>query len=311
MNKSRKWREMALGAMIAGAVAATAAGVASCSHAQPAISQCAITTGHGYASGTQNVVAIAHPGQYVNVGNDNTTWYYPCNARNYVTAPKGGDRNNPMSVRTGTADGVPGMPVQVWTRVYWTPTQVDKDMPGFLAFCLKYGCAESSDQTDASVALNPHSSTPGWNDMLNENFGPAIDNATNDVIGQFKPTLWTDHAAWADLGTRIAQNLNAEFAKETGSSVPFFCGDSSTTKDCTQMVVEVSDVTPTDPAVRVLYNQQIAAEQALGVNAARLAAAQKLYGPYAQYFLGLQDLADQCKTCTIYVGAPNTIPAGK
>jgi hypothetical protein len=40
-------------------------------------------------------------------------------------------------------------------------------------------------------------------------------------------------------------------------------------------------------------------------------AAQKLYGPYAQYFLGLQDLANQCKTCTIYVGAPNTIPAGK
>jgi hypothetical protein len=295
------------------AVAVTAATmVTACSHAQPAISQCAMVTGHGYASGTQNVIAIVHPGQYVNIGNDNTAWYYPCDARNYVTAPAGGDRKDPMSVRTGPGtDGTPGMPVQVWTSVYWTPTQVDAVMPSFLSFCLKYGCAESSDQTDASVALNPHSSTPGWNNMLAENMGPAVDRATADVIGQFGPSLWTDHAAWSRLGTLVAQNLNAELAKETGNSHPFFCGDSSTVHDCTQMAVVVSNVTPTDPAVQQLYNQQIAAEQALGVNAARLAAAQKLYGPYAQYFLGLEDLAQQCRTCTIYVGAPSTIPAGK
>jgi hypothetical protein len=249
----------------------------------------------------------------VNIGNDNTAWYYPCDARNYVTAPSGGDRKDPMPVKTGTDKNgnTPGMPVQVWTSVYWTPTQVDAVMPAFLAFCLKYGCAESSDQTDASVALNPHSSTPGWNNMLAENLGPAVDRATNDVIGQFGPSLWTDRASWPRLGALIAQNLNAELAKETGNSHPYFCGDSSTTRNCTPMTVEVSNVTPADPAVQQLYNQQIAAEQALSVNAARLAAAQKLYGPYAQYFLGLQDLADQCKTCTIYVGAPNTIPAGK
>lgn len=290
-----------------------AAVLAGCSHAQPAISQCAITTGHGYASGTQNVVAIAHPGQYVNVGNDNTTWYYPCDARNYVTAPSGGDRKDPMSVKTGASpDGTtPGMPVQVWTSVYWTPTQVDANMPAFLSFCLKYGCAESSDQVDASVALNPHSSTPGWNNMLAENMGPAVDRATNDVIGKFGPSLWTERADWPKLAAGIAQNLNAELAKETGSSVPYFCGDASTPRDCTQMSVVVSNVTPTDPAVQLLYNQQIAAEQSLSVNAARLAAAQKLYGPYAQYFLGLQDLANECKTCTIYVGAPSTIPVSK
>lgn len=296
---------------LAVAIIGGAAELSSCTHAQPAISQCAITTGHGYASGTQNVVAIAHPGQYVNVGNDNTTWYYPCDARNYVTAPKGGDRDNPMSVKTGALGTTPGMPVQVWTSVYWTPTQIDAVMPKFLAFCLKYGCAESSDQVDASVALNPHSSTKGWNDMLAENMGPAVDRATNDVIGQFGPSLWTDRAEWPKLAVKIAQNLNTELAQETGSNVPYFCGDSSTLSTCTQMVVEVSNVTPTDPAVVQLYDQQIAAEQALSVNAARLAAAQRLYGPYAQYFLGLQDLANQCKTCTIYVGAPNTIPAGK
>lgn len=298
--------------MSATAVAAGLAALASCTHAQPAISQCAIVTGHGYASGTQNVVAIAHPGQYVNIGNDNTAWYYPCDARNYRTSPSGGDRNNPMSVRTGAGkDGTPGMPVHVWTSVYFTPTQVDKVMPAFLAFCLKYGCAESSDQTDASVALNPHSSTPGWNAMLAENMGPAVDRATNDVIGQFGPSLWTDPVSWPALGAKIAQDLNAELDVAAGTKAPYFCGDASTVTNCVPMLVTVDNVTPTDPAVQQLYNQQIAAEQALSVNAARLAAAQKLYGPYAQYFLGLQDLADQCKTCTIYVGAPNTIPAGK
>lgn len=299
-------------AILATATLATAAGLAACTHAQPAVSQCAITTGHGWASGTQGVVAIAHPGQYVDVGNDNVTWYYPCDARNYVTAPSGGDRSSPMSVRTGPgANGTPGMPVQVWTSVYWTPTQVDRVMPAFLAFCLKYGCAESSDQTDASVSQNAHSSTPGWNNMLAENMGPAVDRATQDVIGKFGPSLWTDHAAWSDLGNEIAQNLNAELAKETGSNVPYFCGDASTTRTCTQMSVVVSNVTPTDPAVQQLYNEQIAAQQAVSVNASRLAAAQQLYGPYAQYFLGLEDLAQECKTCTIYVGAPGSIPTAK
>jgi hypothetical protein len=77
------------------------------------------------------------------------------------------------------------------------------------------------------------------------------------------------------------------------------------------MTVLISSVAPSDPAVQQLYNQQIAAEQAVAVNQARLKAAQELYGAYAQYFLGLQDLATECRTCTIFVGTPAGIPVVK
>ena len=290
-------------------VIAAACGVAAgCSHAAPAISQCAVVTGYGFGS-SQNIVAVAHPGDKIQVGNGDTAWYYPCDARNYVTAPSGGDRSAPMSVRTGTGPGgAPGMPVQVWTAVYFTPNQDDPAMKAFLPFCLKYGCASDSTQTDNSVSSLAHSSTPGWNNMLAENFGPAVDRATQDVIGKFGPTLWTDHSQWAALGNLIAASFNAELEKETGNSTPFFCGDSSTVTNCTQVQVVVSNVTPTDPQVGAEYNQEIAAENALAANTARLKAAQELYGPYAQYFLGIQDTAADCKTCTIYIGAPGTIP---
>jgi len=295
-----------LAAAAAGAGALLAAG---CSHAAPAISQCAVVTGLGFGS-DQNIVSVAHPGDKVQVGSGDTAWYYPCDARNFVTAPSGGDRSDPMSVRTGPGPkNAPGMPVYVWTSVYWTPNQADAAMRAFMPFCLKYGCASSSTQTDASVASLAHSSTAGWNNMLDENMGPAIDQATQAVIGQFGPSLWTDHASWAQLASLIAQNMNAELARETGSSIPFFCGDSSTRSKCAPMTVVVTNVTPADPAVQQEYDQQIAAENALASNQARLRAAQELYGPYAQYFLGLMDTSQQCRSCTFYVGPPNTIPA--
>lgn len=298
----------------AGLLAGSAVALTACSQAQPAISQCAIVTNNGFGASSQDITALVRPGGKVDIGNNQIAWYYPCDARNYVTMPVGGDRQSPMSVRTGPGKNQPGMPVQVWTAVYWTPNESDAAMKAFLPFCLKYGCASQDYQTDQSVADSAHFSTPGWNGMLAENFGPAIDRATQDVIGQFGPDLWVDHSQWSKLGTLIAQNLDAELAKETGSSIPFFCGDSSTPTTCTSMQVVVNNVTPTDPQVQQLYDQQIAAENSIAVNTARLNAAKELYGPYAQYFLGLEDLANQCKTCTIYVGAPNTVPtapAGK
>jgi hypothetical protein len=285
--------------------------ITACSHAQPATSQCALVTGHGFASGTQNVIAIAHPGQYVSVGNGNTIWYYPCDARNFIVSPSGqpGDVHIPISVRTAPQGTAPGMPVNIWLQAYFTPNQNEGAMKAFLPFCQKYGCAEASnDQTDNSVQTNPHFSTPGWEGMLTENFPFALQRAATAIISSYGPSLWIDHSQWVKLGDDIAAQLNKQLSAETESSTPFFCGSNSSESACTQMTVLISNVEPTDPEVQTLYNQQIAAEQAVAVNQARLKAAQELYGPYAQYFLGLDDLAQQCKTCAIYVGAPNTIP---
>jgi hypothetical protein len=314
MTKKSAHRRQITATVAAAAALFAGAAIAGCSQATPALSQCAIVTGNGLGEG-HNIVNIARPGDVINIGNAQTVWYYPCDARNFVTAPSGGDRNAPLSVRTGPgAGGTPGMPVNVWTSVYFTPNQETDAMKAFLPFCLKYGCAASQDQINSSNQDNPHFSTAGWEGMLQENMGPAIDRATQAVIGEYGPTLWTDHAAWAKLGDQIAANLNAELAQETGSSTPFFCGNSSTTTSCTPMTVVVSNVTPTDSQIVTEYNQQIEAENALAANTAELKAAKELYGPYASYFLGLDNLAQQCGTkCVIYVGAPDAVPtaAGK
>ena len=291
----------------AGAAAAliAATSLAGCSQATPALSQCAIVTNGGFGSGNQDISQLARPGDRISIGNSDTAWYYPCDARNYVTAAVNGDRSIPTAVRTGPGTGgTPGMPVYVWTAVYWTPNQSTSAMKAFLPFCLKYGCASTSPQTDNSVDSLTHSSTPGWNSMLAENFGPALDRATQDVIGQFPATLWQDHSQWASLGNQIAANLDTELQKATGSAIPFFCGDASTETSCDQMQVVVNNVTPVDPAVLTEYNQQISAENALAANAARLKAAQVLYGADASYFLGLQDTVQSCPKCTFYIGAP-------
>lgn len=301
----RTVRAIALALPIAGA----ALGLSACSHATPALSQCEMTTNGGFGSNGQGITNIVHPGGKVSIGNGETAWYFPCNARNFVTAPSGGDRGTPLAVRTAAADGTPGMPVHVWTRVFFTANQDEAVMKQFLPFCLKYGCATNDSQTDASISGSAHSSEPGWENMLTENMGPAIDSATEDSIAAFGPTLWQDQSQWAALGNDIASHLDAELSKETGSAAPFFCGDASTEAKCDAMTVVVYNVTPVDSAVVTEYNQQVAAEQSGAANAARLSAAKALYGPYAQYFLGIQDSAANCPKCVFYIGAPSSIPA--
>lgn len=290
--------------------------VAGCSQAQPAISQCAVVTNNGFGATSQGITALVHPGGKVQIGNNQLAWYYPCNARNFIFSPPGqaGDVHTPVTVRTAAQGGNPGMPVNVWLGIYFTPNQNDSAMKTFLPFCLKYGCAESSDQIDSSVAADPHFSTPGWEGMLTENFPFAAQRATTNVIGDFGPSLWIDPSQWPKLGDAIATQLNAQLAQEDQSNTPFFCGASSTQSSCTQMTVVVNKVEPVDPAVQQIYNQQIAAESAIAANNTRLKAAQELYGSLAPYFLGIDDAIAACNgkaACNIYIGAPSTIPNGK
>lgn len=299
-------------AVAATSVIAAGLGLTACSHAAPAISQCAVVTGHGFGSNTQNIVQVAHPGDYLEIGNGDLAWYYPCDARNFIISPPGqqGDIHIPVSVRTAPHGAEPGMPVNIWLGVYFAPNENTAAMKKFLPFCLKYGCASSSSQTDNSIQYSAHSSAPGWENMLTENFPFALSRATQEIISGFGPDLWTDTSQWPRLGEDIAAKLDAELAQETQTATPFFCGGASSQSACAQMTVVINGVVPADPEVGKLYNQQLAAENALAANNARQAAARELYGPYADYFLGLLDLAGQCATCTIYVGTPSSIPVG-
>src|SRR5277367_150009 len=294
-----------IGAALTAAAAATLSG---CTTATPALSECAMTTNGGFGSNGQGITSVVHPGGRVSVGNGETAWYYPCNDRNFVTAKSGGDRSDPLAVRTAASGSTPGMPVYIWSSVYFTANQNEAVMKKFLPFALKYGAADTTPQTDASIADSAHSSSAGWENMLLENMGPAVDRASEIAAQQFDPTLWRSQEDWAKLGDLIAANLNAELAVETGSTVPYFCGDASTESNCTQMTVVVSNVTPEDPAVITAYNQEVQAEQSGAANTARAEQANILYGPYAQYFLGVQDTTQMCPKCVIYIGSPSDIP---
>jgi hypothetical protein len=301
-------------ALAVACVAAVGFGLGGCTTAVPALSECAATTNGGFGSSGQGITSVVHPGDQVQVGSGDTAWYWPCNDRNFVTATTGGDRTAPeYAVRTAASGTTPGMPVYVWTSVYFTPNQNDSVMKQFLPFCLKYGCADTEPQSSADIANTAHSSSPGWEKMLLENIGPAVDRASRIAVQQFTPSLWQDQASWDKLSGLIAKNLNAQLSVETEASVPFFCGSGSSQGNCTQMTVVVNNVTPADPSVGANYNKEVAAEQAAAANAARVAAAKDLYGPFAYYALMLQDEASNCPKCTIVVGNPNTIPtaAGK
>lgn len=301
---------------VAGAVV-TGLALAACSHVQPSLGQYAIVTGHGALS-TQQVEDVVSPGDSINQGSGTTTWYFPGNYRNYVTLPQNGDRSNPQAELTGpdpkVKDSV-GMSDYTYTFVGFevNPAITLKAdhyrvATAFLQFCLKYSCASTDAQNDTSNAGQVRSSDPGWENMLNEVMPRAIDDATRTAIVTYGPDLWTNRGQWTEYGNKIADNLSTELESLTGTSIPYFCGPGSTTSTCTKLSVTVQNVTPADPDVITAYNKEVSAQYQQQAGAARLAAAQKIYGPDAYWFMGLQDTIDHCKaqgaSCSIYVGNP-------
>lgn len=319
MNLKRPWR---IAAVVAAGGAALLANTACGSTIEPSIAQYAITTGHGTFS-NQQVLSVVAPGDNVHLGSGTTTWYVWANVRNYNTLQSNGDRSNPQAEITGPGpSNAPGMSDYTWTYVAWelNPNILDKSQDGqypfateFLSFCLKYGCADQTGQNDSSNANFTRSSSPGWLAMLGEVMPTAIDNATQSAITSFGPDLWTNRAEWGKYANDIAANLTSQIAARDGSGqTSFFCGPGSTTTQCNPLSVIVQNVTPSDPAVITSYNQQVAAQYAEQAGQARLAAAKEIYGSDANYFLGVQDTIQQCKTagatCNIYIGNPPVAP---
>lgn len=302
-------------AFASAAIIAAPLTLSACSHATPSIGQCAIVTGRGVGD-RQDIKHVVHPGIKVTKGSHERAWYFPCNVRNYVTG-KDGDRGVSQAVKTATGKGsAPGMPVYVYSRLTWQLNQDDKALRAWFPFCLKYGCATNKSQDSSSNAALTRSSDPGWNAMLAENVGPALDLATRMALAdpalaaKFGPGLWQDQAAWPELEKAIQSHLAAALAQTSGLSTQWLCAPTTNDKVCAVPPVHITDIEPTSGQIKTQYEQQVAAENAAAVNEARLSAARKLYGDQAPYWLGLQDsmqkCADQGKTCTFYVGNPPT-----
>jgi len=141
----------------------------------------------------------------------------------------------------------------------------------------------------------------------------AIDNATRDAMASYGPDLWTEQGEWSAFGNKIASYLPAEIAKLDGSgSLQYFCGPGSTETRCAPFTFIVSSVRPVDTSIISAYNQQVTATYQQQAAAARLKAAEGVYGSDANYFLGMEDLVNTCQAshveCNIYVGNPPTHP---
>lgn len=310
----------ALGITALGFLAAGCAGVA----VEPSVGQYALVTGHGALS-SQNLNAVYGPGERRSAGNGSVVWYVPANVRDYITAQPGNeaDRTNPQAVNTGSGDGSNGTPVYTYSFVGWelNPAidigngHVSPIADAFFKFCLKFGCATTTAQNDASNSGLSHSSVPGWNTMLSEIFPTAIDNASQAAASKFPPALWSsDRSQWPAYGNAISADLLNEFRKLTGSNFDYFCGPGSTTTHCTAPVVQVKNVVPQDPGAQAAYNQQVQASIQGQAASTRLSTATKLYGPYAHWYLTQIDLMNACNgksDCNVYLGNPPAVLGGK
>lgn len=312
----RKWL---IGAAVAGGIA----GLSACSvSVEPSVGQYAFVSGHGTFS-NQKLTAVYGPGARASVNSGSVIWYVPANQRNYITAQPGNaaDRTNPQQVSTNSKGTDSKVPVFVYSFVSWqlnpaiqnehNANSVSGIAQKFFKFCQKYGCATRNAQNDNSNSILSHSSVPGWNNMLAENFPTAIDNATQAAASTFGPDLWNDQTKWHQFGLDIQATLLQEFRTLTGSgNYNYFCGPGSTEAHCTQPLVTVKFVKPADPGASAAYNQSVNATIQGQAAASRLATAEKLYGPYAHWELAESDLINQCKpNCPTWaIQSPGTAP---
>lgn len=210
--------------------------------------------------------------------------------------------------------------MKVWTSSYWTLNE-DKDaMKKFWDVCLKYNCASKE---PASGTAN--FSTPGWNGMLGENFGPSVDQAAFNETARFDDDIWKKHtpADYKRLGQSMSDAFSEAVRTKTGYNTNLFCGSGNSvwTGDpgnseflCRNVRIEVNDVQPFDSQLTGGVDETTKAKQDRSINATKLQAAIEKYGSKqaASYWLGLQDSLAKCSAqtvCVINIGGGQTAVA--
>lgn len=326
MNKKRIFRGAAA---LVGAVALILA-LGACS-AKAYASQCAFVVGNGVGD-SRDVKDVLWPGEKVSRGDDED-FYIPCNARNYViTSDKDhGDRHVPVVAKTaGSADGkTPATPVNVFLSAYWTPNLTKDTLKQFYnRLCRKYACA-SGEPADESGGGN-FAPSAGWNGMLAEVVGPAIDRAGTTAMTKFPPTIWNDASRWNGADESVAKAFQDAFAAQVrigsqSGALNYFCGDSQPNGDgktatCGPVTFTVESVRPVDQQIVDIYNSTVvqqqkaaAAETQKAANKARLDSAKAVYGPQAESALREQDAIAACAaarvTCVVSVGGGSVSPS--
>jgi hypothetical protein len=293
-------------------------GLSACTYTATSSAMCSFIVGNGSSGNDKNLHDIVYPGENVQYDDQNEqVWYVPCNSRNYITNDgevqnandeRVGDRFDPTIVYTSS-----GVPIKVWSTVSWTPNQNEEAMRNFYALCFKYSCASDSDQGGDS-----NFSTKGWNGMLAENFGPAIDRTMAAVATGIGDEIWQKHdaALYAQLGDETSAQLADAVRRVVGYDTDLFCGAGNSawpdpTKpgegefECTAMRVVIDRVERGD------VSEDASGTGAVAINQQRVENARVLYGDLTEEVLAALDILDVCarlEQAVCNVTLPGSVP---
>lgn len=287
----------------------------------------------GDGAGDQATIKkILLPGNTEGIDGDELKVVVPGNQRNYTVGVGGADRESPLVSYSKGVDGTVGPQIKVGLQLFWGLNQRDDALRAFYKFCSKYTCGSDANNEDRSSLAN--SSTVGWNNMLKENFSPALDRAANTVFIEFTPEELIGNAAnQKKLADRLAQEFQIEVGKQYAglTKLNLFCGNfaESSQAECTAPVFAVQSVSFAREADATAADNQRSKEreQAIKQQDAKNAASLKLqefenqkavvnaqieknkllYGDEWQDRAFLLELARSCEGCTLVFGADGKI----
>jgi len=326
VSSNRKLKRVA-SALVVTAIL-TSVGAACSSSTANTSSMCSFVLGDGSKGHDRKVHDVVYPDDNVDYNSDTEdVRYVPCNARNFIindgsvtygADQKVGDRSNPSVGYTSDGTKVNG-----FTSSYWTLNQDEEALRAFWAVCDKYKC--SSDDAESGDA---NFSTEGWNGMLAENFGPSVDDAFRIAVAEVDDEVWQHPTP--ELEQQMSDRMSAAFADavraKTGYELDIFCGSGNSGWDdvdkpgegdflCTSVRIELDGIIAANSGTQQSSEEATQAQSELESNAARLAAAEALYGPSAGYWLGLMDVLDKCKGeeshCDVNIGNPPGVPVSQ
>lgn len=187
-------------------------------------------------------------------------------------------------------------------------------MRKFYTVCFKYQCASPKD-----IGGDTNYSSKGWNGMLGENFGPAMDTSARRAAAKVEDSIWRQNDQ--EQYKLLSDGMSAVFADvmraNFGFSEDLFCGSgNSVWSDPKNPGKGKFDCTPVRIVVNAVKRRQAQADESteglVAINRQRLQKAEALYGPNAGYWLGLQDSIEKCKsagaTCVFNIGGPALNP---
>jgi hypothetical protein len=298
--------------LVLGLVFVLAAIAAGCASAQAAsTASCEFVVGNGAQDARLH--HIVYPGQAEAPNTNESVSYVPCNSRNYIindgnsvnaNGEKVGDRPSLIEATTST-----GVHITIAARALWTLNESDRALREFYNVCFKYTCA-----SDKDIAGTTNSSTPGWNRMLAENFGPTMDSIGRSAAFTVQDTIWSkaDPTQYKALADAMSASFANVMRVNLGYPDDLFCGSGNSAWSdpnrpgegqftCNPVRIAVDDV-------RLAANQGgDNSAGATALNQQRLALAQALYGPQAAYWLALQDTVAKCDGhCTVNFLTPGT-----